>query len=269
MTDPPFPVIGIMDHPTPDHPGGARTGTDPTTDPAPTEGADARGPTPRQRALWAANAPLGELFRAMRSGDEALGQAAWEACYQRCWQLVWTRVFYVMRTISWLGEPREMAADVTSDVFVGLPDAVKHYRDEGKPEQWLKQIAVRTALRRRESLTGRWSGGKSATDEATGEPRAAGRSFVPYDESAEQIVDRLDRVDREELMELERRREALRNSPDETRRRWDQFLQLYIDGYDFREIGERIGITEASARNWLCKIRKHLAEPVPAGDGGG
>ena len=57
-------------------------------------------------------------------------------------------------------EPREAAADVASDVFVGLPDAVQHYREEGRAEWWLKQIAVRTALRRREALTGRWASGR-------------------------------------------------------------------------------------------------------------
>jgi RNA polymerase sigma factor (sigma-70 family) len=263
MTDSPLTVIGIMDHPTPDHPSGGPPGAERASTP----GQDLHAPSARQRALWAASAPLGELFRVMRSDDESMREAAWEACYQRCWQLVWTRVFYVMRTISWLGEPREMAADVTSDVFVGLPDAVKNYHDEGKPEQWLKRIAVRTALRKRESLTGRWSGGKSASESGSSD-RPVGRSYIAYDETAEQIVQRLDDVDQEELMELERRREALRNSPDETRRRWDQFLQLYIDGYDFREIGERIGITEASARNWLCRIRKHLAQPIAAADGG-
>src|SRR5437764_8345110 len=153
----------------------------------------------------------------MRSGTEAVREAAWERTYQEYWQIVWTRVFYVMRTISWLGEPREMAADVTSDVFVGLPDAVKHYRESGKPEQWLKQIAVRTALRRRESLTGRWSSGNSSPDAAPNAGRPSGRSYVSYDETPDQIVQRLDAVEHEEVMELERRREALRNSPDETK----------------------------------------------------
>jgi RNA polymerase sigma factor (sigma-70 family) len=197
----------------------------------------------------------------MRSGGEAAREAAWETVYKEYWQLVWTRVFYVMRSISWLGEAREMAADVTSDVFVGLPEAVKQYRETGKPEQWLKLVAVRTALRRREALTGNWASGRSNDSSGTKSP-TRGRSFVPFEESAEQIVDRLDSIDQDELMELNRRREALRNSADETKRRWDDFLQLYIEGYDFKEIGARMGLTEATARNWLCKIRKYLAQPL-------
>src|SRR5215471_5466584 len=123
--------------------------------------------------------PLGDLLVAMRSSDERTREAAWEACYAHYWRLVWTRAFYVMRTISWLGEPREMAADVTSDVFVGLPDAVKHYQETGKAEQWLKQIAIRTALRQKEALTGRWSSGRSSDakpEGASAAEKSIGRS---------------------------------------------------------------------------------------------
>ena len=247
-------VIGMMDSPTPND-SGERTET----------GGSGLLEVSAKRVVGDADrlatASLGELFAAMRSASGAERDRAWEECYGRCWQMVWTRVFYVMRTIPWAGEPRELASDVASDVFVGLPEAVQRYRDEGKPEQWLKQVAVRTALRKKESLTGRWSSGRSG-DATSSRERTGGRSFVAFDESADQIVERLDSVEREELMELERRREAMRNSDDPAKRRWDEFLQLYIDGFDFSEIGRRIGITEASARNWLSKIRRHLAQPL-------
>ena len=211
-----------------------------------------------------ADVSLGALLIAMRSSDERERDTAWEAVYKRCWDLVWTRVFYVMRTISWAGEPRELATDVASDVFVGLPDAVHQYRDEGKAEQWLKQIAVRTALRKKESLTGKWSSGRSGGGDGGASGDNRGRTYVSFDESADQIVRELDSIEQEEIMELERRRTAMRNSDDPTRRRWDEFIQLYVEGFGFAEIGERLGITEASARNWLCKIRKHLAQPIGA-----
>src|ERR671933_1447621 len=122
-----------MDHPHPDRPS-------------------RQEPTPDGSAAMGPSAPLGKLLVAMRSDDVALREAAWAACYQRYYQVVWTRVFYVMRSIAWLSEPREAAADVTSNVFVGLPAAAKHYREEGKAEWWLKQVAVRAALRRKEAL---------------------------------------------------------------------------------------------------------------------
>lgn len=209
---------------------------------------------------------LGDLFLAMRTGSPEVREAAWAACYARYHAVVWTRAFYVMRSVAWLAEPREAAADVASDVFVGLPDAVRHYRDEGRAEWWLKQIAVRTALRRKEALTGRWASGRG--DGAA----APGRSYVALDEVADEIVVRLDAVEREEQLELERRRGALRASDDPQHRRWDAFLDLYVAGYGFGEIGARLGLTEGTARNWLCKIRKHLTQaasaPVPEGDSG-
>ena len=210
-------------------------------------------------AAWAAGRPLGELLVAMQSDAAALREAAWAECYRRYYQVVWTRAFYVMRSIAWLPEPREAAADVASDVFVGLPHAAAHYREEGRAEWWLKQVVVRTALRRKESLTGRWS--------STARPSAAasGRTYTALDETADAIVERLDAVEREELLELERRRDALRHSADAAKRRWDEFLDLYVAGLGFDEIGARLGITEGTARNWLCQIRKHLARPLAAG----
>ncbi len=230
------------------------------------DGGDAAMMGPPQTAL-------GELLTTMRSESAAVREAAWAACYERYKQVVWTRAFYVLRSIAWLREPGEEAADVTSDVFVGLPDAVKHYREEGKAKWWLKQIAVRTALRRKEELTGRWATGKKPSRQAAEGEKShgeradhaateKGRIYVSFDETVDQIVERLDTAEREELLELGRRRDLLRNSPDPTKRRWAEFLELYVAGYGFNEIGQRMGLTEASARNWLCKIRKYLAQPV-------
>jgi RNA polymerase sigma factor (sigma-70 family) len=195
---------------------------------------------------------LDELFRRMRSGSPAEREAAWGECYRKYRELVWTRVFYVVRTISWLAEPREVAEDVTSEVFVGLPEAVARYREEGKAEQWLKQIAVRTALRAKERLTGQWRKGD--------EGKRAARRHESFDEEADHIVRYLDGVDREELMELERRIDALRQSSDPKERRWAEFIELYREGFGYAEIGARMGLTEGTARNWLVAIRKHLAK---------
>jgi RNA polymerase sigma factor (sigma-70 family) len=243
---PPAPSLPDPGHPRPGAPppaGRARAG-----DAATGEGGD--------------EAPLGELLVAMRSESAAVREAAWAACYRRYHRVVWTRALHVMRSIAWLQEPHEMAADVASDVFVGLPDAVRNYREEGRAEWWLKQVVVRTALRKKEALTGRWASGRRA-ERAAGGPASA-RRFVSFDESPDEIVAGLDSAEREELLELERRRAALRDSPDETRRRWAEFIDLYVAGHSFEGIGERMGLTEQTARNWLWKIRKHLARPPGA-----
>jgi RNA polymerase sigma factor (sigma-70 family) len=204
---------------------------------------------------------LGSLFSAMRSGTAPAREQAWAACYGRYRQLVWTRVFYVIRTIPWLAEPREVAEDVTSDVFVGLLDAVKHYREEGKPEQWLKQVAVRTALRAKERLTGDWNRQRNRSPSGGTASVPPARRQVSFDDEAGVIAERLDGIEREELMELDRRIAALRASDDPRQQRWAEFVELYREGYGYAEIGERMGLTEGTARNWMVAIRRHLAEP--------
>lgn len=222
-------------------------------------GARAMAPRPLTVIGSMTQQSLSELLVALRDGSADQREAAWAACYAGYRDLVWSRVFYVIRTIPWLPEPREVAEEVTSDVFVGLPDAVRHYRDEGKGEQWLKQVAVRTALRARERLTGNWKQQRpGAAPEAV--PGPVGRTYASFDDHANQVVAYLDDVDREELMELERRIDALRNG-DARQQRWAAFIDLYRAGYGFEEIGRRMGLTEGTARNWLVAIRKHLANP--------
>lgn len=198
------------------------------------------------------SADLGQLLLRMRSESEADREAAWAACYEGYRDIVWTRVFYVLRTVSWLREPREVTEDVTSDVFVGLMDAVKQYRDEGKPEKWLGQVAVRAALRAREKLTGDWKGRRGTKPT---------RRNVSFEDEANVIAAELDSVDRDELLELERRIAELRSSPEPRHQRWAEFIDLYRDGFGYEEIGKKLNLTEATARNWLVAIRKHLASP--------
>src|SRR5688500_8900892 len=188
------------------------------------------------------SAELGQLLFAMRSESETVREKAWAACYEGYREIVWTRVFYVLRTISWLREPREATEDVTSDVFAGLMDAARNYHEEGKPEQWLAQISVRAALRAREKLTGEW-GRKHG--------RSGGRRNVSFDDEASTIAAELDAVDRDELLELERRIDGLRRSAEPRHQRWAEFIDLYREGYGYAEIGRRLNLTEATARNWL------------------
>ncbi len=200
---------------------------------------------------------LGALLLALRSEAKEEREAAWTACYDGYRDLVWTRVFFVLRTVSWLREPREVAEDVTSDVFVGLVDAAKHYREEGKPEKWLAQVAVRAALRAREKLTGEWNGRPGTTK---------ARRNVSFDDEAYAIAAELEAVDRDELMELERRIGWLRSSSEPRHHRWAEFIDLYREGYGFEEIGKKLNLTEATARNWLVAIRKHLAAAALSND---
>lgn len=196
------------------------------------------------------SADLGQLLLQMRSESEEVREEAWAACYQGYRDLVWTRVFYVLRTVSWLREPREATEDVTSDVFVGLMEAARQYNEEGKPEKWLAQVAVRAALRAREKLTGDWKGRQGSKPT---------RRNVSFEDEANAIAAELDSVDRDELLELERRIAELRASAEAKHQRWAEFIDLYREGYGYEEIGKKLNLTEATARNWLVAIRKHLA----------
>lgn len=193
----------------------------------------------------------------MRSESEEVREAAWAACYEGYREIVWTRVFHVLRTVSWLREPREATEDVTSDVFAGLMEAARQYREEGKPEQWLGQVAVRAALRAREKLTGEWHGRRGTS---------GARRAVPFDDEANAIASELDSIDRDELLELDRRIAVLRSSDEARHRRWAEFIDLYREGCGYEEIGRRMNLTEATARNWLVAIRKHLASPLVKAD---
>ena len=45
-----------------------------------------------------------------------------------------------------LTSSREDAEDVVHDVFLGLPEALKHYDERGSAEAWLKRVTARVAL---------------------------------------------------------------------------------------------------------------------------
>lgn len=201
--------------------------------------------------------PLSELFARMREGsNSAAGEEAWAEVYRRYQQRVWTRVYYVVRTISWLREPSEVASDVTGQVFLGLPGAVGRYQDIGRAEQWLMNIALRTALRHKESLTGNWSTGGSGSRPKT--PRGRGRSYLDVDDAAGEIATVIDEVEADERFELRRLLESWKSDP--AKQRWLELVELFIEGYSHDEIAEKLQITSGTSRTLLWKIRQHLAE---------
>lgn len=190
-------------------------------------------------------APLEELFRTMQSANPAQVENAWGECYKRYNRKVWSCVFYVIRTIPWLKEPGEVAVDVTSEVFARLPQTLGAYQEVGKAESWLMQVAVRTAIRQKESITGSWSKGKSK------------RIGVELnDTTAQEIAASFEGNDRDDRMELERRMEEWQSDPE--KKRWTELVNLFLEGYGHDEIAERLGITPGTSRTLLWKIRREL-----------
>lgn len=202
--------------------------------------------------------PLSVLFERMRVEDPEQAREAWGECYRQFHRKVWARVFYVLRTVNWLAEPSEAAADVTSQVFLGLPDALRSYREIGRAEAWLMRVALRSALRHREALTGNWSSGRSRSSA----DRGPARVHLGLDELVHEIAAVMDDVDVDERLELRRRLAVWESQP--AKRRWLEFIDLFLQGYSHEEISKRIGITPGTSRNLLWKIRQELGAPVAA-----
>jgi RNA polymerase sigma-70 factor (ECF subfamily) len=121
------------------------------------------------------------------------------------------------------------AEDVVQDLFVGLPDALRRYAEQGTLGAWLRTVTVRLALdrmRRRERR--REVPLDSTVERFAGDSRAAGAMEARWD--------------------LER---ALATLPDALR---VVFMLKEVDGYSHAEIGRLLGI-----RTGTSEVRLHRA----------
>src|SRR3954468_22555741 len=99
MTNARLTVMRSMDHQTPDEAPVNRA------EPGPVSTESPLSRTVLEVGVGEGAKPaLGPILVAMGSRDEQTREQAWEACYTHYWRLVWTRVFYVIRTISWLSD---------------------------------------------------------------------------------------------------------------------------------------------------------------------
>ena len=114
---------------------------------------------------------------------------------------------------------RADAEDALQDVFVGLPEALAHYREEGKLGAWLRRLAARTALMR--LRRGRREASFSE-DFAPPVPEAASAGVL----ERLAVADALDRLP-----------EGLRQV----------FLLKEIEGFTHEEIGEMLGISPGAS----------------------
>ncbi|MGE0440278.1 MAG: RNA polymerase sigma factor [Gemmatimonadales bacterium] len=123
---------------------------------------------------------------------------------------------------------RADAEDVLQDVFVGLPEALASYREQGRLDAWLRRVAARTALmRQRQDRTG--ASFDEGFDLPTREIPGAG------------IVERLAVAD------------ALGRMPEGLRQ---VFLLKEIEGFSHAEIGALLGISAGASgvrlhRAWI------------------
>ena len=167
----------------------------------------------------------GDVIAAARSGSlDALGEL-----YRRHGDAVHALAYRLLAS-------RDDAADVLQDVFVGLPRALRSYREQGRFESWLKQVTVRTCLMKQRS--------KRRKRELPLEGAAVEARTATTTRPLERVA-----VQR-----------ALAALPDALRA---VFALREIEGYTHAEIGALLGISEANsatrlARAW-SQLRKELA----------
>ena len=123
------------------------------------------------------------------------------------------------------------ADDVVQDVFIGLPEALRHYDERGRFSAWLRMVAARTALMRRRA----GMQVNSALNQAT----SGGRN------PEEILADRLS---------LET---ALRVLPEDARA---VFVLKVIEGYTHDEISAQLGIRRGTSEVRLFRAIRRIRE---------
>lgn len=125
------------------------------------------------------------------------------------------------------------AADVTQDVFIGLPEALRKYQERGNIEGWLKRVAALTALLRE---------------------RRRKRMYEIHDRASLRQPPLTRPGDLVERMELQ---SAMEQVPEEWR---TVFLLKEVEGYSHAEIGDLLGISSGASQMRLLRARRLLIE---------
>lgn len=166
---------------------------------------------------------VAQLVEAARAGSpEALG-----ALYARCGPPLFRLAYRLMGT-------REDAEDVVHDVFVGLPEALRHYDERGTLEGWLNRVTARVALMRLR--------------------RRAARHEVALNESMERASNADPTADRVAL------RSALDRLPDSLRL---VVVLKEIEGYSHADVATLLGISPGTSRARLWSSATGFARAVP------
>ena len=166
----------------------------------------------------------GAVIAAARSGSlDALGEL-----YRQHADVVYALAYRMLAS-------RDDAADVLQDVFVGLPRALRSYREQGRFGSWLKQVTVRTCLMRQRSK--RRKRETPLEDAVIGS--AAATTSHPLDRLAMQ--------------------RALAALPDTLRA---VFVLREIEGYTHAEIGGLLGISEGNSATRLARAWSQLRKDL-------
>lgn len=175
--------------------------------------------TPAHDTVDSLSREVAALLPGVGSGDpESLG---------KLYDLVAHRLRYMAHRA--LGS-RADAEDVVHDLFVGLPEALRHYRENGRCMSWLVTCTMRLALMRR----------RSAKRHNRADLEEAGLALA---------VDRPDLAP--EIAEAFRR---IRQLPNPLR----DVVLLRIEGLQHAEIAQALGISEGNSRIRLARALDRL-----------
>lgn len=136
------------------------------------------------------------------------------------------------------------AEDVLHDVFVGLPEALKHYDENGRFDSWLRTVTARVALTRLRRVSQRRE--ESLHDASSPHRNESNSQQVPGD-----IVERVAIND------------ALGRLPDALR---TVFVLKVIEGHSHNEIAAMLSISAGASEVRLVRAMKHLRLSLGAGN---
>jgi RNA polymerase sigma-70 factor, ECF subfamily len=120
------------------------------------------------------------------------------------------------------------AEDVVHDLFLGLPEALRHYDDRGKLEQWLRRVAARLALNRLRSAVRRAE--TILTDQLPPHPKTLAEDRITLDRAVDELPDALRTV----------------------------LVLKMIEGYSHAEIATALGITARASEQRLHRALEIL-----------
>jgi len=132
------------------------------------------------------------------------------------------------------GTPQD-AEDVVHDVFVGLPEALGRYREQGSLAGWLQRVTARVALMRVRTRTRRREVALDATLSSPDRPAAV------ESDGLQAAIDALPEPLRSVLVLKE------------------------VEGYSHAEVGELLGISEGASRVRLNRAMKRLRRTLEDG----
>jgi RNA polymerase sigma-70 factor, ECF subfamily len=134
---------------------------------------------------------------------------------------------------------RADAEDVLQDVFVGLPDALAHYQEQGALAAWLRRLTARTALMRLRRQR-REASFSAAHDRPSGDTASAS------------VIERIVLADA-----LDRLAEPLRRV----------FLLKEVEGLSHREIAALLAISVGASEVRLHRAWRRLRELLGTREG--